>query len=1003
MYRELLYSEGGGIINSVERLSQGCDINIAIGIGGTGIDCLRVIKRRVFETLRPDDPDEEEPCYSRIKFLAVDTDRNEVRKDGRPGALDAEKEFFCTSDIMSFWDPDSASAFLTEDLPELAWLNKQELNRGAFLPIVCRAMDGAGGIRQVGRLYMIEQSAAFRVRLGELIMEALTGVDRSARIFIHIFSGLGGGTGSGSFLDVCYLVQNALVENGLRDRATLLGYFFQPHVRLSMFQEVKHDAAAYMFSNGYAALKELDYCMSFETNGGEWEQQYIGFRIGPTKKHPVDQCFLIDDGHIDRYYVRNRYEYVMNVVTEHVMQFLVRNTARNVFSVPSLFYGFRMPVEKKHGACFGYTAIGASEAAVPIKEISTYLGSKLFETFSVVRNNHPTRENIEMYAREIGVQAQSMMNLLTDGTDFAFEIPPFEEQVFRSRFTGKDAVLTGELRLPEEITNYFCQNTDRVISQVEKNIAEMRSGWTRKESEQDCKSIAQRAFDSLRHEVIYPLRGPFYAAEVLGGSENGGLISILKQTHIYYQGKINSATDEVRLAMERYQSAREAYLGARFFQNKKRRFGALMEAAADFYTQSLKRNVLIKAEEMIPEVKAQLESLYRECFLPYSEIYGELLDTFRENVLAMRSGREFSSGDDSFSMRVPNMDGRLMDLLDGVVEGGEVDREQEAYIFNNGFFKAFTEWETVDERKIVRYVSKFVNRFLESRQMSMWQYLESQERADPRPAVDIVYREILKRMYLLAEPLYAASRFIDYDPSQRKIEFLFVPRHAEAVQGAFDRFVSENRDLQSLRGNSANRILLLRYLIDVPVFSLEKIDLYRQAYLKNRWPAGRHIYEGTQDDPRDWRRLPDLTPYSLTVHRSAEMVENAQLYDRAVELGIIRGEQYSGVLREAAVYDGSEIREIESLARRVCEEHDAEGAREVIAQIETYLRSREPYDVMKLPGNVEPGFEEIVTKDYVVASEVFMKVIRGQVGIVERLEEIKEQMRSCLMGGASLR
>ena len=103
------------------------------------------------------------------------------------------------------------------------------------------------------------------------------------------------------------------------------------------------------------------------------------------------------------------------------------------------------------------------------------------------------------------------------------------------------------------------------------------------------------------------------------------------------------------------------------------------------------------------------------------------------------------------------------------------------------------------------------------------------------------------------------------------------------------------------------------------------------------------------------------------------------------------------------MYDGSEIREIESLAQKVCEEHDAEGAREVIAQIETYLRSREPSDVMKLPDNADPGYEEIVMKDYVVASEVFMKVIRGQVGIVERLEEIKEKMRSCLMGGASLR
>ena len=70
MYRELLYSAGGGIIGDKQKAESAKRATLAIGLGGMGIDCLRRFKRKVYESLRPDDPGDSTLSYSHIRFLA---------------------------------------------------------------------------------------------------------------------------------------------------------------------------------------------------------------------------------------------------------------------------------------------------------------------------------------------------------------------------------------------------------------------------------------------------------------------------------------------------------------------------------------------------------------------------------------------------------------------------------------------------------------------------------------------------------------------------------------------------------------------------------------------------------------------------------------------------------------------------------------------------------------------------------------------------------------------
>ena len=74
MYEGLLLSTGGGIITDIKKSAYQGEPIIIIGLGGTGIDALKAVRKKVYENILPDDPTAAEPEYKHIKFLAVDTD-----------------------------------------------------------------------------------------------------------------------------------------------------------------------------------------------------------------------------------------------------------------------------------------------------------------------------------------------------------------------------------------------------------------------------------------------------------------------------------------------------------------------------------------------------------------------------------------------------------------------------------------------------------------------------------------------------------------------------------------------------------------------------------------------------------------------------------------------------------------------------------------------------------------------------------------------------------------
>ncbi len=316
VYRKLLLGAGGGIVSEGWQAEQVKNTaSIMIGLGGTGIDCLRTLKTQVYKRLKPDNPDSSVTEYKHIKFLGIDTDQNVMRRaddevESNKLYLD-ETEFF---DISSYTIGEELSVrHILNSREEFAWL------RYDICDTVCLGNASAGGIRQLGRYMLIRKSKEFIARMRELIDSACEGLDAS-QLDIHIFSGLGGGTGSGIFLDVCYLIRSLTASLD----CNVFGYFFLPDVNLSKIPADVTSVRDYIRKNGYAAMKELEYCMNLESNGGGFTQDYgCGIRAD-WKTKPVDNCYLISAMNEEDNAMTNAYNDAMNITAENVVELLTK-------------------------------------------------------------------------------------------------------------------------------------------------------------------------------------------------------------------------------------------------------------------------------------------------------------------------------------------------------------------------------------------------------------------------------------------------------------------------------------------------------------------------------------------------------------------------------------------------------------------------------------------------------------------------------------------------------
>ncbi len=261
-----------------------------IGLGGTGAEAILHTKRNFIDAYNEIPP--------MIGFLAIDTDKAVTNKKLKSKLFEdvkIEGNEFVYSKVMA-----AKSAYLANKNSLFNWLPEE--NEKSLKDMVY----GAGQIRSNGRfaLHFNYTSIydAIERKLNQIMHMSITDNKKYEAngngVEINFVFSVGGGTGSGSFIDIAYLLKES-IEKFTGIPITTQAFIILPDVFAALgpndinLQNVK--------PNGYGALADLDYLMHMQYGSTPWTIKYENKTI-EVDEPPFDVVFTINNqnkaGHI---------------------------------------------------------------------------------------------------------------------------------------------------------------------------------------------------------------------------------------------------------------------------------------------------------------------------------------------------------------------------------------------------------------------------------------------------------------------------------------------------------------------------------------------------------------------------------------------------------------------------------------------------------------------------------------------------------------------------------
>ena len=362
---------------SIDRVDKIPVPLLVVGLGGTGCDALLTIKETFAEryNLPKDAKGQELPAPIKTAYLGLDS------RAQRPDGLEVSEYVDISLAGIEKMLQDQKNMLTPY---ERTWVNPRLQSSATG--------NGAGTIRQAARLMLSRNyekvNQAIKGALANIVAAKAGEADaRANQVEIVVITGIGGGTGSGTFLDICQILRDAARATTVIP-AKLTGYIVMPDVSLmnvsaasGMEGPIKH--------NAYAALKELDFWMRVRDHRVSYTMQYgIGTSL-EWREPPFDYCILMSASNVEGVPYKDGYMTVRNTIAENLMHYMAKEDGVDTQ------YSYRqyednlaaIRVRKSYPLFYGYRAIGAFTKRIPKQAILYYEGSLLLNSFVPLRDD----------------------------------------------------------------------------------------------------------------------------------------------------------------------------------------------------------------------------------------------------------------------------------------------------------------------------------------------------------------------------------------------------------------------------------------------------------------------------------------------------------------------------------------------------------------------------------------------------------------------------------------
>ena len=935
----------GGIISNITQVPPSSEPVVIIGLGGTGVDAITRLKTKLQRQIEPDNKDAvkehgDEPEYRHIKFLGIDADRKWLENSGLSQEEVLNIQNYNYTVIL---EPDRLNVLKNQK--EMKWMSIDYISN--HLPA---NPDGAGACRQFGRWLTISGANNIKMKLTQVITQACSGL-RAGDLNVHIVSGISGGMGAGSFVDVCYIAREVIDGLGFNS-AKVFGYFVLPDAIISKDAIIGNPInTASNQRNGMASLLEIEHLMNLRDSNEWFEQDYGSFKIR-TQHKLVDICHFVSSTSMEGVPVPNGYEYALNVIGDYILAFISKEQVAdgataitmkgNFVDIESHLMGI-IP-ENGRGYSQNYHIIGSANAEIPTTQMATYLATELFKKLTI-RKQMPDNIQIEQefadYLKLTDSHFKQLENQIAQDAGWTQITEQLIEQYFKQiKEHWNDNVLPAAMLSPTE--NSLRKRKGLLIQKresMEKDVDAYRY-------QAGASSIPGLALNKLIQIAEDPAKGPIYAYGMMNKT-GADIFHYLDGRLKYYASRKQQAKDQEILFTNREQDAKRKLGNSNIF-NKKKNIKEYAETLNSVYYWQSQAELFEEMEILMADLITAFRSINNRYLKPLYQITMELIETFDANSTYFQMGKGDQSQDGFtkqlvlFSNIRPELDAEIV-KLDSAVETG-------------GLLKILTTypeiWMEREERnlkaKISEYVLEKFNPILSGSIESFLRKDLNMQTANNSTFANAIQTSIIAPFVDRAAPIFWTNEPLISDNTKTfHRSILIIPSAANCVCVAADQYKGADNQIEVRKTLINDRISILRTISGVPMHAYQGLIQYLKAY-ESYTDLGIHLYERNIN----WREILTFPyPYSYASEYTKNADELLKLYNDAEEKGVIYFGEWNAYVKQFGEVD-AELLNVENLKSNG--KIDMEMANQRILFLEKFLNSPVGNITINSKGNL-PG------------------------------------------------
>lgn len=838
---KLELSQGGGFYNFATNVNRADMLNdkfLFVGLGGKGCRTLAAIKTGIARKVKLDE-DKDKP--DNVEYLAIDTAIEDLgvlsRKSMDNVGLDLLLE------TCQLYSDTAAGVLKGGQIPDYIERWKNPALRALLTG------RGANGIRQASRILLSFDDGFNRVKktLASKIAQLCAVNHGKGQLIVYVLAGISGGTGSGIFIDIPYIIRQVCRDAALPD-VKIEGYIFLPDS-----YPVEIDAP-YLKSNAYAALKELDFYMNV-ANGEDtyFDATYAGGYTVHSRENIFNTCTLIS-GSIqglgrrpdpDKFSQQVVVDHIVNLVTKSEVgadQYLITSFLDNDETMISGCVK-TLPNTVPRNALYKYNVIGIGAVTLPIEQIFSYISKKAFDQIVEIWSKKPMSADVERLIQSLRVYPSAQYSDILSVSKVG--LMTYQKKMLSPT---REAVINGTA-FAQVKSLWMARNVELGIS-LDSACNEVLQG------------IVNRFNHALQEMFEDPDRGLFYTVDFLGyvaadTNEMNGLLQRLK-TDIYNQtnGLINGAR-AAQTDIRNQMSMIENYLG---------RTPALIpvggkiqdyvEYAVRYVVEESRIDIYQRIQGKLDEFTEHVEKKL-EVYRCYADNFWGIKNVFEENFGCVMAGKietqeyrvnliDMSRKDDDTR--------RFVTFLDGLLD------------------KANYRSMVVNLAKKIEANGKLLLNEEYYNPMGLYtQFIEEEFSQIPNTTIDKIieikygkggFNEGVKNIF---DDLEISSKVI-FDPlpqfpmgSMSSMGYISVPKKAVDLVSQIKK-CADMKGIKVAESSDMNSIIWYNLICGVPLFSVGRIAEYEKEYENPSMREGMHLSETGE---RDWGKFPNLFKQQL--------------------------------------------------------------------------------------------------------------------------------------------